>query len=196
MSVYSVSLFLHLIGVVCLLGAALMMHLMGTRLRTAATVEEVRTWLGFGRSIQLFFPVASIVLLLTGLHMAGSNWDFRQPWIVVALVALLGLLPVGPVIQRPRFMAMGMAAGKATPGRVPPELRALLLDPAPWRLLSATTGVGLGNLWIMTQKPGWLGAVVPLLVFALLGWLYGGTLVSRDRQASQAAQEPVASAAR
>jgi hypothetical protein len=145
MSGYGFSLFLHMIGVIGLLGAALMMHQMGTRVRTAATVEEVRIWLGYGRSLTLFFPISSGIILLTGLHLSATGWDFRQPWIVVALVGLLALLPVGPVVQRPRFMAMGMGAGKAAPGRVTPELRALLLNPAPWRLVSATTGVGLGT---------------------------------------------------
>ena len=195
MSPYGISLFLHMVGVIGLLGAALMMHLMGTRVRTAATVEEVRVWLNFGRSITLFFPISSGIILLTGLHLTGTGWDFRQPWIVVALVGLLALLPVGPVVQRPRFMAMGMAAGKAAPGRVTPDLRALLLNPAAWRLVSATTGVGLGNLWIMTQKPGWIGALVPPLLLALLGWIYGGMVVSRDRQAVEGAGTPVASAA-
>jgi uncharacterized membrane protein len=196
MSGYGISLFLHMIGVVLLLGAALMMHLMGSRVRRAATVEEVRIWLGFGRSIQLFFPIAALFLLLTGLHLTGTGWDFRQPWIIVALVGLLALLPVGPVLQRPRFMAMGMAAEKAGSGRVPPELRALLLNPTPWRLLSATTGVGLGNLWIMTQKAGWIGSLVPPLLLGLLGWVYGGMLASRDQAASESPAEPVASSPR
>jgi hypothetical protein len=192
MSGYGFSLFLHMIGVVGLLGAALMMHTMGTRVRRAQTVEEVRTWLGFGRSLTLFFPISSGILLLTGLHLAATGWDFRQPWILVALIGLLALVPVGPVVQRPRFMAMGMAAGKAGAGRVTPDLRALILDPFPWRLVSATTGVGIGNLWIMTQKPGWIGALVPPLLFALIGWIYGGMLVSRDRETLEAS--PVASA--
>jgi hypothetical protein len=195
MSGYGISLFFHLIGVVGLLGAALMMHAMGTRVRRAATVEEVRTWLGFGRSIQLFFPISSLIILLTGLHLAATGWDFRQPWIIVAIVGLLALVPIGPVVQRPRFMAMGMGAGKASPGRVPPELRALILNPAPWRLVSATTGVGVGNLWIMTQKPGWIGSLVPVVLLALIGWIYGGMLVLRDREVVEASAPSGATAA-
>jgi hypothetical protein len=184
-----------MIGVVGLLGAALMMHMMGRRVRRAGTVEEVRTWLAFGRSLTLFFPISSGIILLTGLHLSATGWDFRQPWILVALIGLLALVPIGPVVQRPRFMAMGMAVAKANPGRVPPDLRSLILDPFPWRLVSATTGVGLGNLWIMTQKPGWIGALIPPLLFALIGWIYGGMLVSRDREVLEAAP-PVASPAR
>jgi hypothetical protein len=48
----------------------------------------------------------------------------------------------------------------------------------------------------MTLKPGWLGAVVPLAVFGLLGWVYGGSLADRDRQAAERAEPAVASAAR
>jgi hypothetical protein len=59
------------------------------------------------------------------------------------------------------------------------------------------TGVSVGLLWIMTQKPGgWIGALVPPLALALVGWVYGGTLVQRDRQAVPAAAEGAASAKR
>jgi hypothetical protein len=45
----------------------------------------------------------------------------------------------------------------------------------------------------MTQKPGWMGALLPPLLLALAGWIYGGMVVSRDRQTVEA---PAAGAAR
>jgi len=186
MSGYGTSLFLHLIGAMCLFSAAILMHFVGTRLRTAGTVQEVRLWLGFARGAQPLFPIGAVILLLTGLHMAGSGWDFRQPWILVGLLVLLALFPVGPLVQGPRFKAMGMAAGTAEPGPVPTSLADLVLSPFPWRLVSATTGVAFGQLWIMTQKPGWTGALAAPLALGLIGWIYGGYVVQRDRQARQA----------
>jgi hypothetical protein len=197
MSGYAVSLFLHLVGVVCLFTATVMMHFVGTRLRRAATVQEVRMWLGFARSSQPLFPIGGVLLLLTGLHLAGAGWDFRQPWIIVGLVIVILLLPAGPLLQRPRFMAMGMAAGSAEPGPVPVALSSAVMNPFVWKLLSASTGAAIGLLWIMTQKPaGWLGALLPPLALALVGWLYGASLLQRDSRAAGSGEAAVASAKR
>jgi hypothetical protein len=192
MTGYGTSLFLHLVGVVCLFSASVLMHYVGTRLRRAPTVQEVRLWLGFARGAQPLFPIGGVIMLLTGLHLAGAGWDFRQPWILVGLVILLALLPMGPLLQRPRFMAMGMAAGSAEPGPVPDALAEAILAPFAWRYLSATTGVAFGLLWIMTQKPGWAGSLVPPIVLAILGWIYGGTVVQRDRTVRAGASEVAA----
>jgi hypothetical protein len=183
MSGYGISLFLHLLGVIGLTSAIIMMHGIGSKIRGAPTVQDLRLWLGVGRSVQVFFPVSGILLLVTGLHLAGAGWDFGQPWILTALILVLLLLPAAPVVQRPRFMAMGMAAGSAAPGAVPPDVSRLTLDPFPWRWHSMMTGVSIGLLWIMTLKPGtWIGALVPPLALAVAGWLLGGTLV-QGRQA-------------
>jgi hypothetical protein len=196
MSGYGTSLFLHLVGAILLFSAAVLTHFVGAKLRKATTVQEVRLWLGFARGAQPLFPIGGIILLLTGLHLAGAGWDFRQPWILVGLVVLLILLPMGPLVQRPRFMAIGMAAATAEPGPVPPSLSEAILSPFTWRYLSGTTGLALGQLWIMTQKPGWTGALVAPLVLGVIGWIYGGALAAKDREASRAGEAAVAQANR
>lgn len=196
MSGYGTSLFLHLVGAILLFSAAVLTHFVGAKLRTAATVQEVRMWLGFARGAQPLFPIGGVILLLTGLHLAGAGWDFRQPWIVVGLVVLLILLPMGPLVQRPRFMAIGMAAATAEPGPVPPSLSEAILSPFTWRYLSGTTGLALGQLWIMTQKPGWTGALVAPLVLGVIGWIYGGALAAKDREAVRSVEPAVAEANR
>jgi hypothetical protein len=186
MNVYSISLFFHFLGLINLFGAMLMMHRVGARIRRAPTVEEVRLWLGFARTIQPFFILGSLLLLLTGLHMAGANWGFAQPWLLTGLGTVLALTPIGPVIQKPRFMAMGKAAAEAPAGPVPRNLAMMLTDPTPWRVASATAGAALALLWIMTQKPvGWIGCLAPVLLLAALGWFLGGSAASKDRAAAQ-----------
>jgi hypothetical protein len=93
---------------------------------------------------------------------------------------------MGPLVQRPRFMAIGMAAGTAAPGPVPTSLAETILSPFTWQYLSATTGLAFGQLWIMTQKPGWTGSLVAPLALGVIGWLYGGMLAKRDGDAVRA----------
>jgi hypothetical protein len=180
MNAYQVSLFFHFVGLISLFGAAIMMHQVGARVRRASTVEEVRLWLGFGRTIQPMFPIGSILLLLSGGHMAGSRWGMDQPWIVVGLTTVLLLIPVGPLIQRPRFMAMARAAMTSPPGPVSRELARLLTDPAPWSLQSLNAGAATGLLWIMTLKPGWAGSVAAVVLLAAAGGAIGHALARLD----------------
>ena len=190
MTLYATFLFFHFVGMAGLFAAGVMMHKAGSRLRRAPTVEEVRVWLGFARTVAPFFPVSALLLVVTGLHMAGSAWSFTVPWVMVGLVTVLALLPLGPLVQRPRFMAMGKAAMGAASGPVPPELRRALTNPQVWALAYMGTGAALGLLWIMTQKPlGWLAALAPVLVLGGAGAFLGARAAARDRAAGEGAEQ-------
>ncbi len=52
---YNVGLFFHLLGVVTLFGGVTIIQLGGARLRAAATIEEVRLWLGLLRMTGAMF---------------------------------------------------------------------------------------------------------------------------------------------
>lgn len=192
MSLTGTMLFFHFVGLICLFGAAIVMHLVGARLRRAPTVQEVRLWLGFARSVQPLFPVGGVLLLVTGAHLAGAVWSFGLPWVVVGLALVLGLLPAGPLLMRPRFQGMGKAAMAASPGPVPPELARLLTASFPWAYSSMTTGAALGIAWIMVQKPGWTGSIVPVVALALAGWLWGARAAAGARGGAGAAAAPEA----
>ena len=181
MSVYSVFLFVHFLGVIGLFAAAFVLFKLGTHLRRAATVEEIRIWLGLARSIAPLFPVSAVLLVVTGLHLAGSGWSFGLPWVVTALVTVLSLLPLGPFLQRPRFMAMGKAAMSADPGPVPLDLARAVSNGQVWTLAYMSWGAAIGLLWTMTQKPnGWVGATAPVIVLAGIGAMLGSRSAKKD----------------
>jgi len=187
MTLHATFLFCHFLGVIGLFSAGIMMHKVGSRLRRAATVEEARIWLGFARTVAVFFPVSGILILLTGLHLTATAWSFGIPWVAVALVTVLTLLPTGPLVQRPRFMAMGKAAMQAGSGPVSPDLRRALTNPLVWGLVYTGSSGALGLLWIMTQKPlGWLGAAAPVVVLGAAGAFLGSRTARRDRETADA----------
>ena len=182
MSLFSVMRFFHFLGLISLFGASFMMWRVGRSLRRAGTVEEVRVLLVLARGIVPFFPVGGVLLLVTGLHMAGTAWSFTVPWILVALLTLVTFLVLGPTVQRPAFMAMGKAAMTAQPGPLSAEVKNVVTNPRVWGLIYASTAGAFALLWIMIQKPaGWVGAAVPVLAIVALGAFLGVRAAQRDR---------------
>jgi hypothetical protein len=185
MTLTSVMRLFHFVGMILLFGAGFTMHGIGTRLRRAATVEEARHWLGFARTTAPLFPVGGLLLLVTGLHLAGTIWSFTVPWVMAGYVTVALMLPMGAFIQRPRFMAMGKAAMTSPPGPLPVELRNAINDSLAWGFVYASLGAALGLLWVMTQRPATgVGAAAPVVVLFVLGFGMGGRVAARDRAAS------------
>lgn len=174
---YDVVLFAHLLGVVTLFAAVTLMQAGGARVRRAATVEHLRLWLGLIRPVRVMFPVASLLLLATGLFMAAEAWTFATPWVAVSIVGLVGISAVGGAVQGRHLAAIGVAAAGVDEEHVPSGLAQLVAQPAPWRFGFAANGAAVGILWLMTTKPGWLGSVAVVLGLTAVGAIVGSAVV-------------------
>jgi len=184
MRVYDAMLFVHILGVVMLFGAIALTQVGVVRLGRAATTDEARLWVGLTQIAGRLFPVAFVLILVGGLYMAGDSWSFGDPWIVVALVSLviLGVLggglvgrTLGSVGQALAGVAPGpdVSAGASSGAAGAPEfaVRASSSLRAP---TMALTGIAIGVLWLMTNKPGWAVSIAVVaglgLVGAVIGW--------------------------
>ncbi len=174
---YDFALFVHLLGVVTLFAAVTLVQAGGARVRRAATVEHVRLWLGLVRPTRVMFPVASLVLLATGLFMTAEAWTFATPWVAVSIVGLVAISGVGGAVQGRHLAAIAAAAAAAKEERLPSGLARLVGRPAPWRSGFAVNGTAVGILWLMTTKPGWLGSVTVVLGLTLVGGIAGSAVV-------------------
>jgi hypothetical protein len=186
MSGYDVVLFIHLLGVVTLFIAIGIVQRAGANARRAESLDHLRVWLGFVRTTQPMFPAAALILLATGLYMAGDAWEFDEPWIVVGIVGLVGMNLVGPLVIRPRLSRIGEAAGHAGDGPVPAEINRLRIEPTPWIAVSGNSGAALGILWLMIAKPDWVEAVAVVAVLAIVGAVIGSVVARRDTTAGVA----------
>src|SRR5690242_3844784 len=106
MTLYTVALFLHILGAVTI-GAADALLLVGLlRARGARTVAEVRLWSGLAEGSGRMIPLAVIVLLLPAVYMVVTAWGWATAWIDVALGALLILPLLGRTVLGPRLAAL------------------------------------------------------------------------------------------
>lgn len=163
----SVALFIHLLGVVSLFIAIGMVQRLGTKIRSTSSVEELRLWLGLVRTTAPMFPAAGLVILASGLYMAARSFSFETPWIAVAIGAVVVMMILGGTLLRRGMAAMGKEAASA--GSFTPELARAIANPAPWVVLPLNSGMSLGLLWIMVDKPGWTQSIGVVVVLGVIG---------------------------
>ena len=179
MTLFSIMLFIHILGVVSLFGGIIVLQQAGARLRTATTWPEARPWLSMLRSTRGMFGSGSGMLLVTGLYMTHAQWTFATPWVSVAIATVLLLMIAGPLVTGPAFARIGRA-GAGQDGPIAPAVRAQIASPALWGPATAMNGAAVAMVWLMTNKPGWTGSITIAVTLAVLGGVLG-VLASRSR---------------
>lgn len=180
--VYEPVLFVHIVAAAVLIGTMLVEILAGVQLRRADDLRAVRTWVRFVRPMTALSGFAWLLLLLSGGHLAGVGWSFLDGWITVSAIGLLVAATVGPLLHGRRLKAIGTEADGDGP--VPTTLRRRLADPVLWASVHGLAGAGIGFIYAMSNKPGFVGSIVALLLPAAVGAVAGVAL------ARQATSEP------
>lgn len=170
MNIYSIALFLHIVGALALF-ATLALEWVGLlKIRNAASSEQVRIWLGvlYGAS-KAGFP-SMLVTVVTGVYMMVVVWG-QTPWLVTTVGALV-LMIVLARAAAPRVKVLGKSSG---------AVNDLLL------LVSVQTrsAIALGIIFLKVAKPGWIGSFLTLGVAVVLG-IVSALLISRYQVPSQA----------
>lgn len=178
-----VSVFLHVLAAVGLVGGGIMQVLVGGRLRAATTPMSIGIWGQFALTASTLVLVSAVVSLLTGGHLAGAVWTtddrsgFSYPFITVGLV---GLVVAGGVwwLAAARFRRLVERAHAKDVERLATDVRSSAL----WGPVHGLVGIGIGLIWIMTTRPErWLTAGVVVLGSLVLGWIAGLAVSSRAR---------------
>lgn len=170
MSVYTVALFVHILGVLTLFIGIAAAWTTLRRLRRAKTMthvhEEVRH-LG----VQLRFPPLGLAaILLAGAYMATTAWGWDTPWIDVALVAFVCIGGLGGGLIDRRLSAIQRAAlAVDADAAIPHALRRQMSDPILRAALWVAAMLAVGVVFLMTNKPGWSVSLLTLAVAAALG---------------------------
>jgi hypothetical protein len=173
-SLYEVVLSLHILSAVFGFGVAGVAHSTMFRLRGATDMKQVRGHLAVLDKVGPFFGVAALLLIIFGAYLiqiAPSDADigWGDGWIVTALVSLIVVEAVGgAVIGRAVKALSGKLEGVAD-GPVTAETRTLLADRQIWMASHATTAVIASVVFVMVGKPSAAGAVVIVVIGALVG---------------------------
>ena len=166
MTLYSVALFLHIVGALGLFVALGLEWTSLLHLRRATTAEQAREWLKLLGLVRRVGPASLAAILLPGLYMAATVWGGRA-WIGVGLAAMLLLPPLG-ALNGLRLAAIGREVAAAS-GLLSPGLGARLRHPLLWVSIQTRAAIALGIVFLMTVKPDLAGALLTIGTAIILG---------------------------
>jgi hypothetical protein len=178
MNLYQLLVFLHILGAVGIFVALGLESIALARLQIASTPSDARIWIGLLKLPGRQGPIAMITTVIGGAWMMAQGWG-RQPWIIGAIVGLVGMAAVGGIISLRGARRLRVALA-SEPG---PELSDAFRSIRSKTPLSAShrlrIAIGIGILGLMTIKPGVTGSWLIMAVATLSGLI--ASLAKRAR---------------
>src|SRR5215472_1636004 len=182
MSIYTIVLFVHVVGAIgyfLSIGTQLFI-LVG--LRRAQRVEQVRALIHLNNLSGPFGAGSAVLLLIAGLYLALTAWSLLTGWILVALVSLIVIVPTAAALITPRRSAIVTQLAREVPGgEISLALSQRINDPVLLVTLQTVAALLLGIVFLMTTKPELVGSLIVMAVALALG-LLSSVLVSRMRR--------------
>ena len=163
MTVYSITLFVHLLSALALFIGFGLEWTASALLRRSTNAEQARAWLRVYRVSPPVSGPALLLLLISGGYLAKLIGVMKQGWIPATFIAIAVAVLVGIVINGPRLgkIRKALPAGNE---ELSPELRSRLKD----RLLATAVrlriSIAAGIVFLMATKLPFGQAM------AALGW--------------------------
>jgi hypothetical protein len=173
MSVYTLALFVHIVGAIGVFMGVSVWMFAALALRRARTVEQVRALTSLIQPSGVLAIVSILLLGVAGFYMAITVWGERATWIIVATVSFLLLAPFGAFVIDPRLRSLGKMAAAVPDGPLPASLAARAQDPLVGLGLSVYILVLLGIVYLMTNKPPLVDSIIAMAVATALGLAAG-----------------------
>jgi hypothetical protein len=167
MSLYSISVFLHIVGALGIFAAIGLEWAGLSNARRASETTQVREWMRLLAAPRIVAGPAALLVLVSGIHMTATRWG-PQAWILVGLGAMVVIAAVGAGVGGRRMAAIARAL-PTEPAPVAPILRQRLDDPALTMSLWVRTALFFGIVFLMSTRPGWAGALAVMGAALLLG---------------------------
>jgi hypothetical protein len=114
---YSILLFLHIVGAFGLFSTLAFEQAGLFNLRRAETNVQAREWLALMRAPQRIQGPSALILLATGLYMMATRWP-RQAWAGLGLVGMVVMAIIGIAVTARRMKAIGRHARRRRPASV------------------------------------------------------------------------------
>jgi hypothetical protein len=173
MSVYTLVLFAHILGVLGLfIGVGLEWATL-LRLRQAQTMNQVRERIGLIGVQERLPQIGLLLILLAGIYMTATRWGWTTPWILVSLAVFVVIGALGGGLIDRRLGAIRRAAlDEGSAESIPLALQAQIVDPVLWTALQVAAMLALGVVFLMTNKPDLLVSLIALVVAIGLGVVF------------------------
>ncbi len=169
MDIYSLVLFLHIVGA---LGFFVALGLEWTglqQLQGAMLPEQVRAWMKVLKGTnKVAFP-SMLTTVITGIYLVLKEWGWI-PWILVTLGSLVLVIALSVVLTRPRMAAIGRTLAGAK-GTVSQNIHLPMNQPALWISVQIRVAIALGIVFLKIAKPDLLGSLLTMGVAIVIGYI-------------------------
>jgi len=177
-TIFSVVLFLHLLGAVSLFIAYGIEWTASSLFRNAATTEQARSWL---RVFKVSPPLSGVglgVVLLSGGYLASLSGAMKQGWIPATLIAIFVALVAGFALILPRMKRIRAALPSGNEP-VSAQLRERLSDPVLLTAIRVRVMVVTGIVFLMAAKISLVPSLVALIIAIVFGLIFSISTWSR-----------------
>lgn len=173
-TLYPIALFVHILGAIVYFVIFGLVYAATLGIRQARNVQAVRLWAGAMKAAERLHPISSLCILVAGIYMVVVAWGWQADWAFIALGVYVLLGFAAGSFQARRIVAIEQLV-KDMPGDalLPASLVARAQDPVLWLATNAMIAAAIGIVFLMTVKPGVIGALVSILVAVALGLLIG-----------------------
>lgn len=168
MSMYSVALYLHIIGAVGLFAGLGMEGIIYKNLKTAATPQQVLAWGIYMRSLRTVFLSSTLFLFVSGVFLVTEAWGWNA-WVITGLILLIGLSLYGSSTGKKIGMTIGSLVGKDGP--LSDDVKNRISSPSIMKSYKVKITLALGIIFIMTIKPDWAGSIISIVLAFVFGLL-------------------------
>jgi hypothetical protein len=180
MNIYPLALFVHVVAAIGYYIGIGTWWLVLVGLRRAERVEQVRALMKLTDASGPLGAGSAFLLLASGLYMALTQWSLQTPWIRVALISVLLMVPASALVIAPRRAGIAKQLAREAPtGTISPDLRPRLHDPVLFGLVQTVAILLLGLVFLMTTKPDLSGSII-VIVLALMVGLGSSLLTARS----------------
>ncbi|MCU1414930.1 MAG: hypothetical protein JWN80_2270 [Microbacteriaceae bacterium] len=170
---YNAALFLHLIGVVVLVGAVTTTLLTTLRVQTARSVAELRTLTAVTKRIEPFIAPGMVLIIVTGLYMVSQHgyrgsilWS--AGWVDTALFITVLLSVIGRTVEARDAKRLHAAIDKASDKWPQADLRKLQLTASPIYTVFFGTSQVIALLYLMTNRPGLVASIAACVIVGIV----------------------------
>ncbi len=186
--IYTLGLFIHVVAVTGLFFGIGLELLQVTWLRRAQTVGQVQQLDTLESILKRLMPTAVVLIVASGLFMLIKGWSWSAHWAEVAFVSLVVATVLGSGVLARKSEAIGKTARNEPPGAISESLRAQIVDPVLYTAAWVLAGLGIGILYLMTNKPETVESVAVMVVAVALA-VAGARLTDRSSAVPSEARE-------
>jgi hypothetical protein len=177
-TVFSVILFVHLLGAVALFIGYGIEWTASSLFRNASSAEQVRSWL---RVFKVSPPLTGVglgIVLLSGGYLASLSGAMKQGWIPATLIGIFFALLLGFGIILPRMKRIRAALPSGN-DPLSAQLRSHLSDPALLTAIRIRVLLVTGIVFLMAAKISFVPSLVALTIAVVLGAIFSIPMWSR-----------------